>query len=85
MYLYIIESLQDKTHYVGISRDVGVRLKSHNGGKVKSTRKKKPWIIIYKEEHPDLKSVLIRERYLKSYTGVKEKRKIIEQFTKKVS
>ena len=83
MELYIIESIKDYSHYVGISKNPKTRLIEHNSGKVRSTRNKIPWVIIYKEEHLDIKSARAREKYLKSYSGVKEKRDIIKKYTKK--
>jgi predicted GIY-YIG superfamily endonuclease len=41
MYLYILESLKDGSHYAGISKNVSLRLDYHNKGKVKSTKIKK--------------------------------------------
>ena len=79
MYLYINESLNDYTHYVGISNHLIRRLSQHNTGKVRSTKSKIPWITIYIEEHKGIKSAREREKYLKSYKGVKEKREIINQ------
>ena len=83
MQLYILESLKDFSHYVGISKDATLRLIEHNSGKTKSTKKKMPWIIIYTEQHKDIKSAREREKYLKSYKGVGDKRRIIQEFTRK--
>jgi putative endonuclease len=83
MELYFLESLKDLTHYIGISKDSKKRLVQHNKGKVQSTKNKRPWIIIYTEKQSDLKSAVEREKYLKSFKGVKEKRKIIEKYKKR--
>ncbi|MDD4333243.1 MAG: GIY-YIG nuclease family protein [Patescibacteria group bacterium] len=83
MFLYILESLIDFSHYVGITHDVTKRLNEHNHGKSKFTSRKIPWIVIYIEQCPDIKSARKREKYLKSYSGVNEKREIIKKFTTK--
>ncbi|MFH0814883.1 MAG: GIY-YIG nuclease family protein [Candidatus Falkowbacteria bacterium] len=81
MDLYILESQKDGTHYVGISMNIEQRLAEHNNGKVHSTKNKSPWKIIYQESHGDIKSARTREKHLKSYRGVGEKRKIIKQYS----
>ncbi len=83
MNLYILESEKDGTHYVGISTNVKRRLIEHNSRNAQSTKTKTPWKIIYQEPHHDIKSAREREKYLKSYRGVGEKRKIIEQYQKR--
>ena len=77
MEVYILESLVDHSHYIGISKSAKTRLLEHNSGKTQSTRNKKPWII-YIEQASDLKKAREREKYLKSYRGVKEKKEIIK-------
>jgi putative endonuclease len=75
-YLYIIRSEKDKRLYVGISKDVEKRLVQHNSGKTFSTRSRRPLKLIYSEEHDNLKQARDREKYLKSYAGAEEKRKL---------
>ena len=81
MELYILESLKDGTHYVGISENAETRLGVyHNNGRVKATKNKRPWKIIYREQHAGVSEAREREKYLKSYKGVTEKKKIIENY-----
>jgi len=42
MKVYVLESLVDGSHYVGMSQNEEKRLLEHNSGKVKSTKAKKP-------------------------------------------
>jgi putative endonuclease len=49
-YAYILISGKSNRFYVGHSNDLGERLKTHNLGKVKSTRNKGPWKCVYFEE-----------------------------------
>jgi len=78
MFLYILQSLVTNNHYVGITDNLQKRLDYHNNGRVFSTKNKRPWKIIYNEEHKNIKEAREREKYLKSYKGVGEKRRIIE-------
>lgn len=52
-------------------------MKEHNKGKVRTTKLKKPWEIIYSEVHDSRAKAREREKYLKSYKGVADKRKIL--------
>lgn len=77
-YLYILKSLKDNKHYVGISADPENRLKQHNSGKTQSTKSRRPFILIYLERLNSRQEARSREKYLKSYEGSKEKLNIIE-------
>lgn len=77
-YLYILKSLKDKQYYVGITDDVEKRLKQHNAGKTQSTKSRRPFIIVHTETYNSKQDARNREKYLKSYTGVNEKRKILD-------
>jgi len=77
MHLYILQSEVDGSHYVGISKDPLFRLSYHNTGKVRSTKHKRPWVIVYTEKHGSTAEARKREKFLKSYAGAKEKMNII--------
>lgn len=68
-YVYVLESMEYDRLYVGSSADPDERLKSHNAGRVKSTKAFRPWKRIFLEEHPDRNIAEKRERYLKSGWG----------------
>ncbi|HRD56629.1 MAG TPA: GIY-YIG nuclease family protein, partial [Ferruginibacter sp.] len=68
---YVLLSLKDNATYVGMAKDVLVRLKEHNTGKNRYTKGHLPWKIIYTETHPDWASARVREKYLKSSAGKK--------------
>ena len=72
-YLYILKSQKDNKQYVGITQDIDFRIKQHNWSKVKSTKTRRPLVLIHKEEFSTKKEALIREKYLKSYRGWKER------------
>jgi putative endonuclease len=77
-YLYILKSLKDNNHYTGISSNIEKRLLQHNSGKTRSTKNRKPFILIYKEKFPSRLEARKREIFLKSYHGSKEKMEILE-------
>ena len=71
VYVYVIESLLDKTWYKGMAIDPIERLKDHNAGKNRFTKGHRPWKIIYTEPHKDWKLARPREQYLKTSAGHK--------------
>lgn len=74
-YLYILKSQKDNKHYIGITHDIGKRLKQHNWGKVRSTKPRRPLVLIHQEKFLTKKDAIKREKYLKSYQGWKERLK----------
>ena len=66
---YVLQSLVDLKHYAGLSSDVEKRLKMHNAGKVKSTKERRPLILVYQEVANTLAEARKREKYFKSSAG----------------
>jgi len=77
-FVYILKSLKDGGYYVGISHDIQKRLDYHNRSKVRSTKYRIPFKIIYTEKYSTRLEARNREKYLKSYRGSKEKLSILE-------
>ena len=77
-YVYFLKSKKDGKLYIGISQNPDKRLAQHNNGKTFSTKSRRPFELIYKEQHSTRLEARNREKYLKSYYGVKEKEKIIK-------
>ncbi len=48
-YLYALRSLKDNRWYIGVSKDPEKRLQEHNAGKSKSTKYRRPFVLIYQE------------------------------------
>ena len=69
IFTYILESLVDRSMYVGMSSNPEKRLSEHNRGKVHSTKRKIPWKIIYLKDFPDRILARRHEKYLKSAAG----------------
>ena len=69
--VYIIKSKDHDWYYIGMSQNPFDRLKSHNSGKVRSTKYKKPYEILLIEEFDSLKKARTREKYYKTGFGKK--------------
>jgi len=68
-YVYVLKSLKDNNFYVGYTTDLKNRLEQHNSGRVVSTRKRMPLILIYWEGCLNMHDALSREKYLKTAWG----------------
>ena len=68
-YVYILKSLSDNRFYTGSTEDVAGRLKKHNQGKVRSTKSRRPFELIYQEVYETRTEARKRENYLKSGAG----------------
>ena len=64
-FVYIIKSEKDGSYYVGHTQDLGSRLERHNQGRVNYTKPKRPWRLIYFEEHFDRSTAMKREGEIK--------------------
>jgi putative endonuclease len=67
-YVYIIQSLADKSYYKGFTENPLRRLVQHNNGESIYTSTKLPWCFVYIEERESKTEGLIRERALKKYS-----------------
>ncbi len=68
-YVYILKSLKDEKHYYGSTSNLDKRLSSHNSGKVRSTKSRRPLIVIYFESFETKSEALKREFFFKSKPG----------------
>jgi len=64
-----LRSLKDDQFYVGLTRDVRLRLLQHNKGLVTSTKKRAPFELVYWEGCLDESDSAQREKYLKTAWG----------------
>lgn len=76
-YVYILNSLISKKHYIGSTDDLERRLFEHNSGKVKSTKAYKPWEMIYTESFSNRNEAFKREKQIKSYKGGEAFKKLL--------
>ena len=63
---YIIQSQKSERYYIGYTQDILVRLSYHNNGKVKATKNKGPWVLVYEEEFETRLEANRRELEIKS-------------------
>jgi putative endonuclease len=64
-YVYLLQNLTKKNIYIGSSSNLKNRLYYHNHNKVKSTKNKGNYRLIYYEAYLSKKDAIIRERNLK--------------------
>lgn len=79
--VYILQSEQDGKFYTGYARDVERRLWRHNRGLVTSTRRRRPFKLVYSEVCENLSAARARERQLKKGKSSTQKRRLISQHT----
>ena len=69
-YVYVLQSEKDGKFYVGFyTKDLKLRVEQHNSGKVKSTKDRRPLVLIYYEACLKQEDAIKREKYLKTYHG----------------
>ena len=68
-YVYILRSQADHRFYVGLRRDLPARLQAHNDGRVNSTKKRRPFELVYWEGCRNDSDTAQREKYLKTAWG----------------
>lgn len=68
-YVYILESLKDKSWYIGFTTNIKKRVLQHNKKESKATKPKSPYRVIYCEAYLNKKDAMGRERFLKSGAG----------------
>jgi len=66
-YVYILESTKNGSYYIGSTADLSKRFNEHNGGRVKSTRYKRPYKLVFSCQFTDIKLAREAETKLKSW------------------
>ena len=69
-WVYILKSEKNSSLYIGNTSDLEIRLKRHNEGRVVSTKRYKPWILVYVEGYFLKEDALYREKNLKHFGKV---------------
>ena len=64
-FVCILMSEKTGTYYVGHTQDLNFRLERHNQRRVKYTKSKRPWDLVYFEEYPDRPSAMTKEEDIK--------------------
>jgi putative endonuclease len=68
-YVYILQSLKDKSLYIGYTADLKKRFREHNNGESKATKPFRPYKLIFYESFLNRTDAKNREEYLKSGYG----------------
>ena len=84
-YVYILQSLKDKSLYIGYTPDLRQRLPRHNKKQVTATKDKTPWRLIYYEAYLERKDATGRERFLKSGAGWRFIKKQLKHYFEKIA
>jgi putative endonuclease len=66
-YVYVLKSIKDNNIYIGYSTDLKRRFAEHNERKVKSTKSRVPFVLIYYEAYRSKKDATEREYFLKTH------------------
>lgn len=69
-YVYVLQN-KHRHWYIGSTKDLRKRILRHNSGKIKSTKYRVPWKLIYCEISLNKEDARAREKYLKSGPGRK--------------
>ena len=81
-YVYILQSIKDKTIYKGSTSDLKRRVIEHNAGKNFSTAPHIPFKLIYYEAYVLKSDAGAREKYLKTSMGMRVIKKQLANYLK---
>lgn len=79
--IYVLKSKKDGNLYVGCTSDIDKRIDYHNKGKVFSTKNRRPFILIFKENYIDKYKAFKMERYYKTAKGKRELKNKIDNYS----
>ncbi|MFI5222234.1 MAG: GIY-YIG nuclease family protein [Bacteroidia bacterium] len=68
-YAYILKSESHGTYYYGSCENLDKRIKEHNGGKVRYTKGRRPWVLHYSEAFSSRSEAVKREIFFKTIDG----------------
>ncbi|NQT75308.1 MAG: GIY-YIG nuclease family protein [Candidatus Omnitrophica bacterium] len=71
-YVYVLKSKKDNNLYTGHTENIEKRIKEHNSGKVRSTSKRRPFVLVYKESFNTRSQARWHERNFKTAWGKKQ-------------
>jgi len=79
-YVYLLQSELDSGFYIGYTGDLKRRLIEHNKGYNFSTKRARPWKLIFYEGYLDEKDAKRRENYLKTNQGARLLKRMIKEY-----
>ena len=84
-YTYILQSLKNKSLYIGYTTDLKKRFKEHNSGKGSATKPFRPYKLIFYEAFLNKIDAKNREEYLKGGYGRKTIKTMIKKYLVELS
>lgn len=78
-FVYVLFSLKDEKLYIGFTAELDKRIHEHLSGRVKSTKKRLPLILIHYQAFRDKHDAKSREVFLKSGFGRNELKKALKK------
>lgn len=75
-YVYVLKSEKDKKLYIGFTKDLRKRFSEHQNGMVKSTKPRRPFVLVYYEAYKSDANAKNREFQLKKGKRAYEQLKI---------
>jgi len=79
-YIYILQSLKNRSLYIGYTNDLKKRFKEHNDGRSLATKPFRPYKLIFYEAFLNQKDAKNRELYLKSGWGFRSIKKLLKNY-----
>ena len=79
-YVYILESLEDKSLYIGYTNDLQKRFKEHNRKLNFSTKSKTQWKLIHYLAYLNEEDAVRREKYLKTSQGSRLLKRMLKEY-----
>ena len=70
--IYVLKSQKDGNLYAECTSNIENRIQYHNSCKVFSTKRRRPFVLIFKEDYSDKYQAYKNERYYKTAKGKKE-------------
>ncbi len=71
-YVYVLRNSRNRDVYVGYTTNLKERFRTHNLGKVKSTKPDRPWTLVYYEAYKSKLDSTKREKQLKMHAAKNE-------------
>lgn len=78
-YVYILQSIKDKSLYIGYTTDLKKRFAEHNNGLSLATKYKRPYKLLFYEAFTNRIDAKHREVYLKSGWGFRSIKKLLKR------
>lgn len=78
-YVYVLKSKKDNSLYIGYTKDLKRRFSEHNKGWSRSTKYKRPYLLIFYEAFISRIDAKHREEYLKSGWGFRSIKKLLKK------